>query len=165
VFTAGCGLASAATTPRPLEEMPEVQILASRVKPSELRAELIKAEDAFYAQFNQLVEDPELRVWCRTEPPIGSHIHRRVCEAQFVESARAVFAREMIQGLGDAALGGTYLFPAPPDSAIANTEVTFHREIERLIRDNASLRELAHRRAMLEVLLKAAQKARSRGGP
>lgn len=152
--------ASASPDPRPPEDMEEVQILASRLKIDELRAEIVKTEDEFYDQFNKLIEDPEMRVICRVEPRIGSHINHRVCEAQFVATANADFAVGLLQGLAGASLGGTYFPPVSPGADIVSYEVEFHRRAVALMKESPALRQLAQRRDMLAVLLKAAQKAR-----
>lgn len=156
-------LASADADPRRPEEMAEVQVLASRLKLTELRAEIARTEDEFYRLLNTLMDDPEMEVTCETGPPLGTHIQRRVCGPQFVASANAAYGRDMIQGLSLAASGGTYIPPVPPDLAIATHEGTFQRKVLGLVNGNAALRELAQRRQSLEVLYKAAQKARFKG--
>ena len=155
----------ASANPRAPEDLEEVQIIASRHTPDELRAEIVKTEDAFYARLNELMDDPEMRVECRFEPPVGSHISRRVCAPQYIATANANYTRDMIQGLTLTALtpGGVYFTAAAPGAAIAGNEVVFVRKVDELVTENPALRELAQRREKLEILLKAAQKARFKG--
>lgn len=164
------GLARASADPRPPEDMEEVQIIAARLKLGELRAEIVKTEDDFFAHLNELMADPEMHVICRTGPAKGSHIHKRVCEPQFVETANANYIRDLMQNLASASLSvsgsafGSIVQPVPPGIAISGNELTFRSKVVSLLKDDAALRDLAYRRESLEVLYKAAQKARFKDG-
>jgi hypothetical protein len=48
-----------------------------------LRDELRDAENTFYAAFNELVDDPKFKVECDWVAPLGSLIHRRVCQPAY----------------------------------------------------------------------------------
>jgi len=158
-------VARASQDARPLYELDEVQVLASRFELSELRKAIVETEDRFYDLLNHLLDDPEMRVRCEVGPPLGSHLHRRVCGPQFIATARAEYARALIQALvlqGSAtdSFRVAFVDPVSPGAAIGPNEMVFRREVDGLMKSNASLRDLAQRRAKLEILLKAAQKAR-----
>ncbi len=51
-----------------------------------LREDVYRTEDRFYELFNSLNEGKQFDVHCRYKRPVGSHIRRRVCEANFVKS-------------------------------------------------------------------------------
>ena len=152
-----------ADTGRP-EDMEEVRVLGARAKLDELRAEIIRTETEFYEQLNKLLADPEMHVTCRVEPPTGSLVNRRVCEPRFIATANATYARDMIQSLalGAAAEYGRISTSRPmlPGGTISSNELTFHRDVSGALQKSEKLRELVKRRASLEVLLRAAQKAR-----
>jgi hypothetical protein len=155
---------------RPLYELEEVQVLGTRLKLVELRAAIIETEDQFYGLLNQLLDDPEMRVMCNAGPPLGSHLHKRVCGPQFIATAKAEYARAWIQELTLQAtatdtvrISGSFADPVSPGAAIGPNEIVFHRKVNALLESNSTLRDLATRRAMLAILLKAAQKARFKG--
>jgi hypothetical protein len=161
-------VASASQDARPLYELDEVQVLGSRLKLSEVRTAIVQTEDRFYALLNQLLDDPEMSVTCDVGPPLGTHLHKRICGPQFIATARAEFARVWI---GEVALQNVLLVPSygsftPPESpgaAIGHNEIVLQSKVVDLMKSNSDLRDLARRRAMLEILLKAAQKARWNG--
>jgi hypothetical protein len=65
---------------------------------TQLRLELHRAEDKVYALFNLLNSDDEYDIHCYREAPIGSHIKRRVCRANFVVKATSEEARDFLLG-------------------------------------------------------------------
>jgi len=64
----------------------------------QLRLEVHKAEDKVFAMFNSLNSDDEYDIHCYLEAPIGSHIKRRVCRANFVSKATSEEARQLLRG-------------------------------------------------------------------
>jgi hypothetical protein len=166
LFLSTLPMAHASQDTRRPEELEEVQVLGRRINISEVRTDIIKTEDRFYALLNQLLDDPEMHVTCDVGPPLGSHLHKRTCGPQFVSTANAEYTRAWIQGIalqalaGSASLSGTPSAAVSPGAAIGPAEITFHRKVNELLESNSDLRDLATRRAKLEILLKAAQKAR-----
>lgn len=51
-----------------------------------LREDVYRTENRFYELFNTLNEGKQFDIHCVYKQPIGSHIRRRVCEANFVKS-------------------------------------------------------------------------------
>jgi len=49
-----------------------------------LRHEVLDAENAFYKAFNELVDEPKFKVECDWVAPLGSLIHRRICQPAYV---------------------------------------------------------------------------------
>lgn len=49
-----------------------------------LKLQVDRAEDEFYAILNDLLEDPDQRVECRYERVIGSNIKERVCQTGYM---------------------------------------------------------------------------------
>ncbi len=47
-----------------------------------LRRDIDLAEDRFYDLFNELNDDPRLRVTCRKEAKTGSHVRTKICRTQ-----------------------------------------------------------------------------------
>lgn len=54
-----------------------------------LRLEIYKAEENFYALFNSLNKGKQFDIQCFHRTYAGSHIRRRVCEANFVKKGHA----------------------------------------------------------------------------
>ena len=87
-----------------------------------LRHEVHRAEDRVFDVFNTLNSDDEYDIHCYREAPIGSHIHRRVCRANFVSKATAAEARALLLRL-----------PNPIASA------TIQKKTERLLEEMEAL--------------------------
>lgn len=68
-----------------------------------LKHMVYRAEESFFAAFNELNDDDEYDVRCFYETPAGSHIRRHVCRANFVREAES--AEYMSWRLGAAAGG------------------------------------------------------------
>ncbi|HEU4620493.1 MAG TPA: hypothetical protein VFV10_20835 [Gammaproteobacteria bacterium] len=59
------------------------QVIVRGRSRAELRAEILKAEDAFFDRFNEINGNDDFDIHCRDEVPINSHIPRHKCEANF----------------------------------------------------------------------------------
>lgn len=53
-----------------------------------MRAELVRAEDAVYALFNELNDDDAYDIICRNETKVGSQIPYRVCLASILRDTK-----------------------------------------------------------------------------
>ena len=60
--------------------------------------EIVRAEDEIYRIFNELNEDDDYDMICKTEKPVGTHISRRVCRARLFREAMAEDARRAMNG-------------------------------------------------------------------
>lgn len=72
-----------------------------------LRVELERAEEAFYARFNEINSDDELDIHCRRQMITGSNIPRRTCAPNFWRGAQASSGEETVR-----ALQGGFAMPA-----------------------------------------------------
>lgn len=64
-----------------------------------LRFEIQQAEQAVFDRFNEINSNDEFDIHCRREQLTGSHIPRRVCQANFWRDAQAVAGQETVRGL------------------------------------------------------------------
>jgi len=61
---------------------------------TQLRVQVYKAEDNYFATFNELNSTDEFDIHCRREAPTGTRIAQRVCRAKFVTDLQARATRE-----------------------------------------------------------------------
>ena len=107
-----------------------------------LRSELRDAEDALYAAFNELVEDPRFEISCEFQRPIGSLIHRRVCQPAYVRESQSQatrIAQDSITGASDPGILG---FSANADSEIALLQQAMLEKMTETIQGNPDLMRL-----------------------
>ena len=50
-----------------------------------LQLQVDQAEDEFFAIFNELIDDEEFRIECKTQRVIGSLIHKRICQTKYMK--------------------------------------------------------------------------------
>ncbi len=86
-------------TPPPSEPMDQVVVTASQKKLSQLRAQLMEAENKFYARYNELQTDRRFKIACTMEAPNGSLIKLHVCRPRFMNDAGERRAQELF-GVG-----------------------------------------------------------------
>jgi len=79
------------------EIIDEVTVLGVR-ELADLRAEVVEAEDAVYAVFNDLNDDDRYDIICKKETRIGSQIPKRVCQARLYRDAVAAEAEGVVDG-------------------------------------------------------------------
>ena len=94
-----------------------------------MRLELYKAEDRFYQLYNVLNDDDDFDILCRKEAPVGSHILRRVCKANFERLPDADDATVLRMGLG----------AAPGEIVKVKKRAELMEKMERLVTDNPEL--------------------------
>jgi len=63
-----------------------------------LRIEIARAEDEIFTIFNELNEDDDYDMICKTERPVGTHIARRVCRARLFREKMAEDAKRAMEG-------------------------------------------------------------------
>jgi len=94
-----------------------------------LRNEIYRAEEDFYELFNSLNSGKEFDIRCFNRKFAGSHVRRRICEANFVKGAHA-----------EASLGGRLGQNAPPAwSVIRWKDKQMRREMAELVSDHSEL--------------------------
>ncbi|GEM_PF-1635072 len=70
-------------------EILEEIVVIGELTPSRLRFQMERAQDDIYRLFNQLLDDKEYKVNCKSEAGTGSYILRRGCEPAFLSNERA----------------------------------------------------------------------------
>jgi len=112
-------------------EVPEVSIKGHREKLSQLKAEIEKAQDAFYDAFNQVNKVKEYETHCDMEVPIDTHIATRVCNPEFVHTATRDEAMMYL---------GLYL-ARPASMVISGKMPAYHKYVHDLVHQNSKLRK------------------------
>ena len=117
-----------------------------------LRAEIRRAEDAVFTRFNEINSDDEFDIDCRMEVPLGSHVPRRVCRANFWREAEVDIAAEAVQWLQ----GSAYAGPMPLDRGLQSYKgQLLHDEIRRLAAEDQEFRGALTRLGTAHVALAA----------
>jgi hypothetical protein len=102
--------------------------------PGVLRDELLDAENAFYGAFNQLVDNPKFKVECDWVAPLGSLIHRRVCQP--------AYGRELQYQATQMALRTGVDFASNADSSSLRLQSQLMQVMAETIRSNPELMQL-----------------------
>ncbi len=139
-----CGATqSADTQPSPAaEESDEVIVRGTPLW--ELRENVIKAEDRFYARYNELNKVDDFDVVCRWDAPTGSHVRRRGCLTRMIVRADQAYAGGLMDFLGGYG-------PAPdndPHIVFLDRFVEFRENVQYLLKMNPELRRLVQERAI-----------------
>jgi len=50
-----------------------------------LKLQIDQAENEFYAILNELIDDEEFKIECRTQRVIGSLVHKRICQTKYMK--------------------------------------------------------------------------------
>ena len=100
-----------------------------------LRQELYRAEEIVFDLFNSLNSDDEYDIHCYYEAPIGSHIKRRVCKANYLKELTAEATRQSLL-FGQAGAGRPHLDPL---LRIRKKDKLLQEEMERLIVEQPEL--------------------------
>lgn len=79
----------------PKEQLDEQVIEGKRL--SDLRADIVKTEDRFFAAYNRLNHDREYSMECAHSAPTGSRLTQRSCVPRMVNTANAEAARNFLQ--------------------------------------------------------------------
>jgi hypothetical protein len=76
----------AASSTEKLSQLEQVDVYADRTL-SQLRRDLVEAEDRFYAEYNELNDNDVFDVNCQRDPRTGSRLVLRICRAVYQEEA------------------------------------------------------------------------------
>jgi hypothetical protein len=151
-FALGMGTVHAATPGAGSDtELPEVQVVGKRLY--QMRQDIIKAEDKFFAMFNELNKDDDYDVHCTVEAPTGTRLKKRVCRVQFYEKAQAEEAQALLRGE----------FAPPADLVAVERSAEYERKALAVINANPELRKLVKEREELEKKYNATRKERFKG--
>jgi hypothetical protein len=118
----------------------------------DLRHELQDAENAFYAAFNELVENPKFKVECNWVAPLGSLIHRRVCQPAYVRELQYSATQMALRtGVGGQVPGasiqqsfdpGAVQFASNADGSILALQNQLKQVMAETVRSNPDLAQL-----------------------
>ncbi|MEO6078472.1 MAG: hypothetical protein ABIQ86_01655 [Steroidobacteraceae bacterium] len=109
-------------------------------KLSQLRKQIVEAEDRFYQLYNELNTDKDFDVNCETQAPLGTRITQRVCKPVFYAEAEAEYAQAMLRGD----------YAPPPELVALQRQAAYRAKALALINKNPELLRLLRRRDELE---------------
>jgi hypothetical protein len=154
----------AASSTEKLSQLDQIDVYADRTL-SQLRRDLVEAEDRFYAEYNELNDNDEFDVNCQRDPRTGSRLVLRICRAAYQEEAIRESSREgleMQQRFQDECRNGACSAPrTPPVPAgvtILAREPEFKRNMRSVVSRSRVLRRLLKERAEAQARLEAAQR-------
>lgn len=108
-----------------------------------LREDVIKAEDRFYARYNELNKVDDFDVECKWSAPTGSHIQQRGCLTRLAMRADQVYASDYVNFLQGAG-------PMPdndPHMVLLDRYTEFKENVLYLLKTSPELRRLVRERA------------------
>lgn len=131
--------APAASAPAAAEttELPEVQVVGKRLY--QMRQDIIKTEDKFFALYNELNKDDDYDVHCIMEAPTGTRLKQRICRVKYYEKAQAEEAQAMLHGEYAPPADMIALERGPEYEKKALAVINAHPELRRLIRERDAL--------------------------
>jgi hypothetical protein len=141
---------SGTTAAAPPTEMEEIVVRAPRLY--ELRAAIVKAEDRFYARYNELNKVDDFDVECKVDAPTGTKFKQRGCLTRVQLKAQKEQGSEFLQMIQDKAAGaeGTPVRGAPPttdpDTAMLARYPEYKMNVLYLLKMNPELRRLVRER-------------------
>ena len=97
-----------------------------------LKLQVDRAEDEFFAIFNDLIDDEDFRIECKYEKVIGSLIKERICQTGYMRKELSTAATLSLSGID---------YMAVPTLTVKNRQLR-EKTIE-LIENNAELRNAA----------------------
>ena len=133
-----------------------------------LRKEIARAENAFYALYNQLNTDRQYDVICANDRPTGSKFEVRVCQPRYLEHAKQVAASERMAAAtraGDSSGAANSRGPdvgnaASPVAETGDRQQAFRRNMLEVLQKSPELQELGRKRDELQARYEAATKGR-----
>lgn len=143
-------------------ELDEILVQGSRARLVEMRKELVKLEDRFYAQYNDLNTVKDFDIHCVREARTGTRIIRRTCRAVYEDEAIAQEGQDALrirqylepqlqtykyQDLPDPKQ--PYDAPAPPLFAILARLPDFQKNLQQVVAKNPELLNVLRERSQL----------------
>lgn len=120
-------------------DLPEVLVESKRLY--QMRQDIIRAEERFYAAFNELNTDDEFDVHCSINAATGTHLQKRVCLVQFYETAREEWVRLGLAGGYAPHPDLVALERGPEYRRKALAVINAHPELLRLVKERNALEE------------------------
>lgn len=131
----------------------EIIIRGRREKLSRLKAEVLKAKEAFYDAFDQVNTVKEYETHCDSEVPVDTHIAARVCNPEFVHAATSDEAMSVLEG-----------YPGRPASMVISAKMpAYHQYVHDLVHQSPKLRKVLGRYYALSKHYEAVRKEKFKG--
>ena len=128
----------------------------SAEKASDIRKQMSKLEDEYFALYNKLNTDRQYDMVCRKEAQTGSTFLKRVCKPRYVEAVQRDHAAERVQA---AARGGPGIDATNPGTAPSFWQDDgFRKNMLEVMRKSPKLQALGEKRDALQVRLDALAK-------
>lgn len=151
LMLAGAGQAAQGNGKGPADTLDEVTVNGKRL--SQMRQDIVRAEDAFFAAYNKLNPEHDYDVHCDMEAPIGTRIKQRVCRVAFFERAQADEAQALLGG---------YSVPSA-DTVLMERSDDMKKSMLAVINAHPELRRMIRVREDLEKKYLATRKERFKG--
>lgn len=134
--------------------------------PSQLRAEITRAEKAYIDLYNKTNTNPQFEIICRNEKPTGTNFASRVCRPRYILDAMQASASDTVQRAvassataGAANSGGPNVGAVPSGgeaSSQADKDAAFRQNVLEAQQKNPELLALGKKRDELQKQLNAA---------
>ena len=140
-------------------------------KPGALRTQIVKAEDAYFALYNQLNTDHQYDVVCRKEKATGTNFLTRVCKPRYMEKANQAAAAETLRvatlagettGMANSRgpnVGATVATASSGE--LGDKQEALRKNMLEVLQKSPELQALGKKRDELQVRLEAATKGSS----
>lgn len=136
---------SGTTAAAPPIETEEIVVRAPRL--DELRAAIVKAEDRFYARYNELNKVDDFDVECKVDAPTGTKFKQRGCLTRVQLKAQQEQGSEFMKMVQDQAVGVPGTPPTTdPDTAMLARYQEYKMNALYLLNMNPELRRLVRER-------------------
>lgn len=139
--------AAATATSKPPATDDEIVVVGK--SPQEIRLQIRLAEEAVYDRWNEINSTDDYDIHCRQETPTGSHVPRRVCQANFWRKAQAQSGTETVRALQ----GGPAVSPTQLMAEAIYKRRLMTREMKQLAEKDEELEKDFYRLGNLEQAL------------
>jgi hypothetical protein len=123
----------------------------SAENPSDLRRQIAKTEQEFFALYNKVNTDPQYAMVCKMERAAGTTFATRVCQPQYVEAAQQANASQRMQ----AATHAGRVEAANPSAAAPfwQADEAFRKNMLDVLQKSPRLQALGEKRDALQARL------------
>jgi hypothetical protein len=110
-------------------DLDEVVVQGDRHRLDEMRKEIVKLEDKFYARFNELSTDNQFDFYCSDKARTGTAIRQKICRPRFVADAQGMEGSAWLEGLKAGSTGAS-----PVGSPVAPARIVVDIKNKELMR-------------------------------
>jgi hypothetical protein len=135
-------------------------------RPRDLQAEMVRVENEYFTLYNQLNTDHQYDMVCRKERPTGSSFDVRICQPQYVLTAKEATASNRMQSAVSAGQSAGPANSAGPDvgntvpgvAGQLNKDDAFRKNMLDVLQKSPELQALGKKRDELQARYDAATK-------